>query len=76
VKATKTWSVRFEGALDDAAREALDASPELGTVATDGRGRHRIVATGATAEEAIRRVRAAVDGRGELSGFEAEPMPG
>jgi hypothetical protein len=72
MKATKTWSVTFEGALDEGARKALEAADDLGGIRADGAGRHRVVATGATAEAAIGRVRKALDGHGSFSGFRAE----
>jgi hypothetical protein len=73
MKATKTWSVSFEGSLDEGARRALESAPDVGDVTSDGDRRHRVLATGATAEAAIGRVRAALDAHGPFSGFEAEP---
>jgi hypothetical protein len=73
VKATRRWTVTFEGTLDDAARDALNAAPELETVNSDGK-RHRIVATGATGDVAIGRVREALGGGQGLSGFQAAPV--
>ena len=73
MKATKSWSVTFEGVLDDGARDALNAAAELGTLKSDG-NRHRIVATGATGDVAIGRVREALGGGRGLSGFQAAPI--
>ena len=73
MKATRRWSVTFEGILDDGGRDALNAAAELGTLDSDG-NRHRIVATGATGDVAIGRVREALGGGRGLSGFEAAPI--
>jgi hypothetical protein len=74
VKATRIWTVTFEGTLDDAAREALEAASDVvGPPAAAGPGRNRVRATGATPDEAVRRVRAALDGRGSFGAFAAEP---
>ncbi|HSD77095.1 MAG TPA: hypothetical protein VLA98_06805 [Solirubrobacteraceae bacterium] len=76
MKATKTWNVRFEGSLDADARSALESAEQVGGVTSESGGRHRVRSTGATAEEAVRRVREALDGHGSFSGFDAEPADG
>jgi hypothetical protein len=73
MKATKTWSVRFEGSLDEGARRVLESAAGVGDVTSDGDRRHRVLANGATAEAAIARVKATLDAHGSFSGFEAEP---
>jgi hypothetical protein len=74
--ARREWAVTFVGPLSDDARKALDAADDI-VIGRDFVPRtesHTVIVNAATANEAVNRVREALDGLGTFGRWEAKPF--